>query len=286
MQKTWTWSVTSGPLLSKNHAEKQHICQQAGLSGIEPTSDFFAAVPPGQLQGLVSEYRDAGVSFDSYHLSLQPEDDIACFYETMRLQAVDTLKREMEQAAQVGARVVIQHPSTNRFSIEAEGGIDPYLRQIGKSLEALLPHAAGLDLITALENMLPGEDGPRVGAQAEHFELFIEKFGDAHLGFCLDTGHALVAGGPQGADAFHRVMAPHMAAYHLADNAGDRDSHLAPGHGLVDWTTAFRRATEIGYAHSMCIETPPFAHGPNYSMEAWKNMVQNTDVLVEQARSA
>ena len=71
--------------------------------------------------------------------------------------------------------------------------------------------------------------------------------------------------------------------YHLADNAGDRDSHLAPGHGLVDWSTAFRRAAEIGYAHSMCIETPPFAHGPNYSMEAWKGMVQETDALVERA---
>ena len=167
MQKTWTWSVTSGPLLNKSHAEKQQICQQAGLSGIEPMSDFFAAVPHGQLQGLVAEYRDAGVTFDSYHLSLRAEDDIACFYETTRLQAVDTLKREMEQAAQVGARVVIQHPSTNRFSIETEGGVDPYLRQIGKSLEALLPHAAELGLIIALENMLPGEQGPRLGARAD-----------------------------------------------------------------------------------------------------------------------
>ena len=191
---------------------KQQICQRAGLSGIEAMSDFFAAVPHGQLQGLVSQYRDAGVAFDSYHLSLRAEDDIACFYETTRLQAVDTLKREMEQAAQVGARVVIQHPSTNRFSVEKEGGVDPYLRQIGKSLEALLPHAAELGLIIALENMLPGEEGPRLGAHPEHFELFAEKFGDAHLGFCLDTGHALVAGGPQRADAFHQVMAPHMAA--------------------------------------------------------------------------
>ena len=26
MQKTWTWSVTSGPLLNKSHVEKQQEC--------------------------------------------------------------------------------------------------------------------------------------------------------------------------------------------------------------------------------------------------------------------
>jgi sugar phosphate isomerase/epimerase len=76
-----------------------------------------------------------------------------------------------------------------------------------------------------------------------------------------------------------------MVAYHLADNAGDRDSHLAPGHGLVDWNTVFRRAAEIGFSGCMCIETPPFAAGAKgtYTVEAWKQMVDDTDTLVAQA---
>ena len=74
-------------------------------------------------------------------------------------------------------------------------------------------------------------------------------------------------------------MGDRMVAYHLADNAGDRDSHLAPGHGRVDWATVFRKAAERGYDGTMCIETPPFAAGPNYSVEAWKAMVDDTAKL-------
>jgi hypothetical protein len=35
----------------------------------------------------------------------------------------------------------------------------------------------------------------------------------------------------------------------------------------------------------MCIETPPFAAGANgtYTVEAWKQMVDDTDTLVAQA---
>ena len=78
-------------------------------------------------------------------------------------------------------------------------------------------------------------------------------------------------------------MGSRIAAYHLADNAGDRDSHLAPGHGRVDWTTVFRKAAEANYSGTMCIETPPWAAGPDYSLEAWKSMVVECHQLAETA---
>ena len=81
-------------------------------------------------------------------------------------------------------------------------------------------------------------------------------------------------------------MGSRLAAFHLADNAGDRDSHLAPGHGRVEWGPVFRKAAELGYEFTMCIETAPFAFGPEYSRDAWKQMVTDTDALVEQALSA
>ena len=183
-----------------------------------------------------------------------------------------------------GATVGIQHPTTSRYNVDVEG-LNLYIHQLGKSLEVLLPVAESLNYTIALENLPPGVDGGRLSSRPEHFEKFIEAFKHPNLGFILDTGHALIAAGPAHADDFHAVMAPYMAAYHLADNAGDRDSHLAPGHGLVDWNTVFRRAAEIGFSGCMCIETPPFAAGANgtYTVEAWKQMVDDTDTLVAQA---
>ena len=281
-RKTWTWSTTGQRLVSKSHDEVIDLCREAGLAGIEGAPDQFENLRDAQLEAVGTRYREAGVGINTFHLPMPP--DLASFYETDRRQAVETTRIWIERSVMLGATVGIQHPSSSRRSVEVED-LDHCLRQLGRSLETLLPKAEALNYTIALENSLPGPDGPRLGARPEHFARFIREFAHPHLGFCLDTGHALVAAGPDQADDFHAVMAPHLVAYHLADNAGDRDSHLAPGHGRVDWTQVFRRAAEIGFQGCMCIETPPFAPGPNgtYRTAAWREMVEDTDRLALEA---
>ena len=286
MHKMWRWS-TSGAFLIQPHEEIQKICLHAGLAGIEGMSELFPNQDHAVLEEIAAGYRAAGLEFDSFHLPLAAENDIASFYETLRRDAVDVSRHWMECAAALGSRVVIQHPTTNRCNAQVEG-LDRYITQTGKSLETLLPVAAELDLTIAIENLPPGDRGGRFSARPEHFERIIAEFAHPNLGFCLDTGHALMAGGAQRAQDFLDVMAPHMAAFHLADNAGDRDSHLAPGHGCVDWSPLFRKAAEIEYAFTMCIETPPFAPSDclSYELDAWKQMIADTDALVDAALGA
>ena len=284
MEQTWTWSTTGYNFVGMPHDEIIATCTAAGLSGIEGAAELFPDETDAELEQIARRYRDAGLGIGSYHLPFKPDDDIVCLYETTRRAAVDTMISHMERAAALGARVVIQHPSTNRFNVDLEG-FDNYLRRLGRSLEALLPRAASLGLVIAIENMLPGADGPRVGSRPEHLSAIGERFADPNLGFCLDTGHALVAGGPDDAGEFFRSMAPMLAAFHLADNAGDRDSHLAPGRGLVDWDAIFAGMAAIGYAHPACIETPPFAHrrDGSFSRDAWKKLVAETQALADHA---
>jgi sugar phosphate isomerase/epimerase len=290
MQKTWTWSTTGYSLVRRTPDEIIDLCVRAGLRGIEAAPTLFAEVGESEQQRIAARFGDAGVVIDSYHLPFAVDDDITSFYETIRRQAVDRMLRHMERAALLGCRVVIQHPSTNRFDVELEG-LDMYLRQMARSMAAMLPRAGALGLTVAVENMLPdeivlpGTRGIRLCSRPEHFTRLASEFAHPGFGFCLDTGHALVAGGLEGAHAFFDAMAPRLAAFHLADNAGDRDSHLAPGHGRVDWDALFRAAAVLGYAHSMCIEAAPFAPGPNLtqSVEAWVEMVEDTETLVSVA---
>ena len=283
MEKKWRWSCT-GAYFTLPHEEIQEICLHAGVAGIEGMASLFPNQDQGALEAIAANYRAVGLAFDSFHLPLGPENDIASFYETHREDAVAISRHWMEAAAALGCRVVIQHPTTDRCNAAVEG-VDRYIAQLGKSLATLLPIASDLGLTIALENLPPGERGGRFSSDPSHFERMIAEFAGPNLGFCLDTGHALIAGGPERAHDFLDVMAPHMAAWHLADNAGDRDSHLAPGHGSVDWSPVFRKAAENEYAFSMCIETPPFAHGahPVYPLDAWRQMIGDTDALVETA---
>lgn len=284
MQKTWSWSTTGYNFPNRSHEEIISLCAGAGLAGIEGVAELCAGRSEVELERLRRQYSDADLSIDTFHLPFAAEDDIACFYETTRRRAVDRMLQHLEQAALLGARAAIQHPSTSRFSVELEG-LDRYLLQLDRSLQTLLPRAAEFGLILALENMLPGPEGPRLGSAPEHFALFAEKFGHPQLGFCLDTGHALIAGGPGGIRAFFQSMTPRLTALHLADNAGDRDSHLAPGRGLIDWSEFFQALSGIGFTYPACIETPPFAPGPNYqySPQAWRQLVVEIEALVEKA---
>jgi sugar phosphate isomerase/epimerase len=284
MKKTWTWSTTGFTFGDKGRdglSKAAEVCAAAGLAGIEGAAPLFSDMSDREIQRAGEEFRSGALRIDTFHIPFAREDDIAAFYETERRAAVATVSRWMERAALVGATVCIQHPTCNRYSVDAEG-LDRYLSPIARSLETLLPLAERLGLTIAVENMLPASGG-RFCSRPGHFERLGAMFPHRSLGWCLDTGHALVAGQVKGAMGFFEAMRSRLVAFHLADNAGDRDSHLAPGRGRVDWKAFFRAAAGLGFDRSMCIETPPFGPGPDYRLEDFKAMVAETSALCEAA---
>jgi len=272
MQRDWTLTTTGYAFTGKPAEEIRDVCLAANLSGIEGTPPLFQDLSDAEVESFRRTFEDAGLRVPTFHLPFLAADDIASFYNTQREAAVVTMEHWMRRAALVGARIGIQHPTTTAYDVAREG-LDRYIEQIGRSLETLLPIAEELKFTIAIENMLPHKGG-RFCSLPEHISKIIEQFDHPNLGFCLDTGHALVSladDAPKMQDAMGRKL----VAFHLADNAGDRDSHLAPGHGRVDWATVFQKAAEANFSGDMCIETPPFAAGPNYSFEAWKSMVDD-----------
>ncbi|MBT4137213.1 MAG: sugar phosphate isomerase/epimerase [Candidatus Latescibacteria bacterium] len=281
MQKTWIWSVYISPFMGQPVDDILTTCQHAGLSAVDGTYRFFQNHSDVEMDAFAKKFREGGIHIKTFHLPFSAADDVSSFYETIRRGAVDRIQIWMEKASRMGASVGILHPTTTGYNTNTEG-LDTYLKQLGKSLKTLLPVAERLNFKLAIENIPPAQ-GNRFGSRPEHFTAIVKNFSHPNLGFCLDTGHALVAVEPDQAHDFLNVMAPYMVAFHLTDNAGDRDSHLAPGHGLVDWNPVFRKAAEIQFSHPMTIETAPFASGPNFTPDAWKQMILDTDALVESA---
>ena len=281
METAWSWAVTGYSHLHRRHEDICRTCRHAGLSGVEGSAELVADLGDSELEALAAAYAADGLRFDTFHLPFERDDDVASFYETTRRRAVDKAVLWIERAGHLGVRAVIQHPTTCRHNVETDG-LETFLGQLGKSLEPMLETAAACGVTVALENMLPGEDGGRLGSRPEHFERFARAFDHPNLDFCLDTGHALVAG-RQDAHAFPAAMGERLIAFHLADNAGDRDSHLAPGHGRVEWGHVFRTAQQLDYGHFVCIETPPFDFGPDFTDDAWKRMVDDTMALAQQS---
>lgn len=60
------------------------------------------------------------------------------------------------------------------------------------------------------------------------------------VGVCLDTGH-LSAFGESPLERWLDVLMQEIGQLHLHDNRGERDEHLAPGRGIVDFPRLFER---------------------------------------------
>ncbi len=267
---------------AKPHEEIAGICEKAGFRGVEGADSMFTDTPDAGLYDVRKIYESNGVRMATFHLPSGVEDDISSFYESLRKPAVFKIRTWMDRAKTLGADTGILHPTTNRIDTSIEG-TDGYIRQLGKSLEELLPAAASIPFTIALENMLliPGMPS-RFGAFPEDIRLIKENFSHDSLGFCYDSGHALIAG-KENADLILEEMSPALKAFHLQDNAGDRDSHLAPGRGLVDWKNVFCKMEEISFPGYAAIEAPPFAPGPDYDIPAWRGLLRETEELAEKA---
>lgn len=263
----------STSLRDKTHDEIIEICLKSGFSGIEVHTFMTENMDESSLVKIREKYQESGLKLASFHL---PYMDLAALDESERIHALERFKITLRQAAALGARVGIAHP-TKSGDVTASG-LDPLLDALERSLSELIPLADSLGIIIAIENLGPSGIN-RLGSAPEHFVAFKRRFQHESLGFCLDTGHALLSLHERAIE-LAQTMKDHLKHFHLNDNAGDRDSHLAPGRGLVDWTSIARLLQELNFTHAACVETPPFAFGPNYSLEAWRELYLTTAKLL------
>ena len=164
----------------------------------------------------------------------------------------------LRAAAEVGAKIVTMHTArtrlVNRFAPEAgpienvdlDGAVDRAVSQ----LEVLIPEAEKLGLMIAIENLfLPS-------STASHLNRIMEKARHANLGFCYDSGHALIVEKIPGKtpdmiadwiawgwendtmtfqDDQLDLMLNDVITTHFHDNDGNGDLHRLPGTGVADW---------------------------------------------------
>jgi sugar phosphate isomerase/epimerase len=141
-----------------------------------------------------------------------------------RLDAVDEVKRALDVAERIPFRYLVQHIGYGRDSADPRK-----LDAAFTSLEILSVFAKARGVTIALENT-PNEIG--APASLQHFLV------DTHLHdlrLCLDTGHAHMDATV--AVAFD-VMRDRLVTSHIHDNHGEKDEHLLPYEGTIDWDAA------------------------------------------------
>jgi len=148
-----------------------------------------------------------------------------------RIEAMDELKRAIDVAEALPFSRMILHMGGSRETA------DPRKRDAAfSSLEHLSLHAHHVGVTLCIENTTS-----EMGAPA-YLASFLNETRLTALRFNFDIGHAHLADGPEAdrvANSFE-LLRNHVVSAHIHDNHGEKDEHLPPYDGSIDWPAALK----------------------------------------------
>src|SRR5438094_1495611 len=222
-----------------NVKERLHPGILDGLirSGVQAIEIFAArqhldyANRKAHVKEIAEWFRESGVPLNSVHAPLYsdyewgragaPPVNVASTDRAGRIEAMDEIKRALEIAEQIPFRFLVQHLGTSSESFD-ERKVEAAMT----SIEHLRAFAKPLGVRLLLENI------PNELSTPDKLVEFIHLTHFDDVGVCFDVGHAHIMSNV--AEAFE-ILKGHIRSTHIHDNAKDRDSHLWPGKGSIDW---------------------------------------------------
>jgi sugar phosphate isomerase/epimerase len=148
-----------------------------------------------------------------------------------RIDAMDEVKRALESAEHIHFRNLVVHlgerddawsPRTIEYAITALEHLGAFARPLGVRL--------------LVENLLSAPTTP------EHLVTILEMGRLPNIGVCLDLGHANITVGV--ADAIG-TLGYRIASVHVHDNHSQKDEHLWPGDGNIDWAATAKALAKL-----------------------------------------
>ena len=157
-----------------------------------------------------------------------------------RVEAMDELKRVIDVADDLPYQRLILHMGGSRETA------DPRKRDAAFStLEHLILHAHHAGVAICVENTTSEMGDP------SYLRTFVDETRLTGLRFNFDIGHAHLAELPED-ERLERSFSPLcdlVSSVHLHDNHGEKDEHLPPYDGTIDWPAAIKLLKSVPQAN-------------------------------------
>jgi len=162
--------------------------------------------------------------------------------EDVRQLSLDKMRRTMEIASSLGSRLVVMHFNYDPLYYRQQ--LPQWLERSARFFSTLLREHPGP--LIALENI--AEPTPHIVLQ------LLARARNPRLVHCFDFGHHHVfARIPFQEWLFYLDPQVHIH-FHLHDNHGDCDDHLALGQGRIDWQAAKAAIAGLACPFSIALE--------------------------------
>ena len=178
----------------------------------------------------------------------EPTVNVVHAEKSRRIDAMDEVKRALESAEQIPFRYLIIHLGDRGDRWDART-----LENALSALEHLQAFARPLGVKLLVENLQNEVTTPAHLAEI----LRVGHFDD--IGVCLDLGHAHLGDGVASALA---ELSPFLRSAHIHDNHGERDEHLWPGEGTLDFPAAIDGLLAAGHHPAGVLEIH-YGYGEN-----------------------
>ena len=158
---------------------------------------------------------------NEFSKGVEPPLNIVDADKRRRIEAMDEIKRALEVAEYIPFKFLVQHVGLGHEAYEPQK-----FEAALSSIEHLRAFARPLGVTLLVENI------PNELSTPEKLMELIKALHYPDLGVCFDTGHAHIMSSVH--QAFG-VLESRIRSTHVHDNQRDRDSHLWPGKGNIDW---------------------------------------------------
>jgi len=193
--------------------------------------------PKTDFKAVAASARATGVNIWSLHLPFYPFQfiNIAAPDRAVRDNTVLLHKEGIDNAAMMGAKVVVVHPSGEPNPEEDRAD---RLQYAAESLCTLADYAAQYGITVAVEDL------PRTCLGNTIKEITQLVSAHPKLGVCFDTNHLLTE---KNSD-FVRALGDKIVTLHVSDYDYLNERHWLPYEGKVDWIELVTLLEEAGYA--------------------------------------
>ena len=215
----------------------------AGFSGVEIfcSRAHFDYTSKTEAREIGSALADLGLTLTSLHaptsrdLSATRESgqplSICEVERVRRIEAMDELKRAIDVAEDLPFPRMIFHMGGTRETADGRKRDAAF-----SSLEHLILHAKHVGVTICVENTTSEMGNP------EYLRAFYDETRLTGLRFNFDIGHAHLADGAED-ERIEKAFAPLrdlVVGAHIHDNHGEKDEHLPPYDGTIDWENAIK----------------------------------------------
>jgi len=258
MSKEAKFKISLG-IFKFDMADRKKLAEYLGDTPVEYIwgfADSLCLMSDRKLKEYKNWLDGRGLQIDQIHSPFGKEYDFSDSDRHKRFNVIESEKALLRKLQIIGIKHNVIHCSP-RIDKNCK---KEHLKRFKDSLHRLLPVAEEVGITIALENLPPENNEKHIQrnsgiGSAHELKEILDDFESPGLGVCFDIAHANLS---KDIKKEFSLIKDRIVTFHIHDNDGERDLHLPPPYGTIDWIWFVKELRKMKYSGTLPMEAHTF----------------------------